>query len=128
MADVDEPYFLTPDETLESDHASLHLRVGLPARELARRVSVCLVPVGYIEFDPTFDGLGAVRAIAVGKFPVRLLTGEPGFAAALEIWMKRWRANIVSLPILPMTLPRRRRCTDNRRLPNFNTGCCRHVR
>lgn len=88
VADVDEPYFLTPDQTLESDHASLRLRVGLPARELARRVSVCLVPVRYIEFDPTLDGLGAVRAIAVGKFPVRLLTGEPGFAAALVSWIE----------------------------------------
>ena len=88
VADVDEPYFLGPDDTVEAEQASLRLRVGLPARELARRVPVCLVPVRYIEQDPTLAGLGVVRAIVVAKIPVRLLTGEPGFAVALANWVE----------------------------------------
>ena len=58
VADVDEPYFLGPGDRFETAQASLRLRVGIPARELARQASVCLVPVRYIEFDPTLAGLG----------------------------------------------------------------------
>jgi glycosyltransferase involved in cell wall biosynthesis len=88
VADVDEPYFLAPEDTLETGQASLRLRVGIPARELARRVPVCLVPIGYIESDPTLAGLGVVRAIAVGKFPVSLLIREPALGSALVSWIE----------------------------------------
>ena len=88
LANVDEIYFLVPDDAVEAEQASLRLRVGLPARELARRVPVCLVPVRYIEHDPTLAELGVVRAIVVAKLPVRLLSGEPGLAAALADWVE----------------------------------------
>ncbi|HXD52409.1 MAG TPA: hypothetical protein VN689_10985, partial [Burkholderiales bacterium] len=83
-----EPCFLGPDDTLDTAQASLRLRVGIPARELARRVPVCLVPIGYIESDPTLAGLGVVRAIAVGKLPVRLLIHEPAVGFALVKWIE----------------------------------------
>ena len=88
IADIDEPVFLGPGETLESAQASMRLRVAIPARELARRYSVCLVPIDYVVSDPTLAGLGTVRAIVVGKTPVIFFTERPERAEALVSWVE----------------------------------------
>jgi hypothetical protein len=88
ITNVNDLYFVTPDETLESEQASVRLRVGLPARELARRVPVYLLPIDYIEKDPTLSGLGTPRAIVVGKPPVRFFTQKPDRATPLIDWVE----------------------------------------
>lgn len=85
---VEQPHFLTSGETLESDQASMRLRVGLPARELARRFAVCLVPVDYVQQDPAFARLGTVRAVVVGKLPVRFFTQQRERALAFAQWIE----------------------------------------
>lgn len=88
IVDVDEISFVGPDETLDSDQASMRLRVGIPARELARRIPVCLVPIDYVAKDPTLAALGTVRGIVVGKAPVRFFVQERERARALVSWVE----------------------------------------
>jgi hypothetical protein len=83
---VELPHFLAPGEHLESAQASVRLRVAVPASELARRVSVCLVPPEYLGRDPALASLGAVSATVIGKQPVSFSTGEPQSAEALVRW------------------------------------------
>lgn len=86
MTFVDEPRFLAQNDTLQSDQASMRLRVGLPARELARRYRVCLVPISYIEQDPTLARLGKVRAVVIGKLPVNFFLSQADRARRLLDW------------------------------------------
>jgi hypothetical protein len=88
VTSVDAPHFLAPDEILESDQASMRLRVGLPARELARSYRVCLVPISYIEQDPALVRLGKVRAIVVGKLPVSFFLSQEPRARGLLSWVE----------------------------------------
>jgi hypothetical protein len=88
VVDVEEPYFLGTGERFESNQASMRLRVAIPARELARRVSVCLVPIDYFAGDPRLSALGTVRAIVVGKAPVRFFAEQPQRADALVSWVE----------------------------------------
>lgn len=85
---VDAPHFLAPDERLASDQASMRLRVGLPARELAHRRRVCLVPIDYLERDPGLERLGTVRAIVVGKPPVSFFIEQEPRARSLLEWIE----------------------------------------
>lgn len=88
VTSIDAPHFLQQHETLESDQASMRLRVGLPARELARRYRVCLVPVSYVDRDPTLASLGNVRAVVVGKLPVSFFTGNPERVLPFVDWIE----------------------------------------
>ena len=80
---------LAPHETLESDQASMRLRVGIPARELAQTLPVYLVPPAYCDRDPTLAGLGRVLGIIVGKQPVSFYTGRASEAERLLGWIER---------------------------------------
>lgn len=88
ITQVEEPHFLAPGEKLEADQASMRLRVGAPARELARRSAVCLIPVDYVQQDPDLTRLGTVRAVAVGKLPVRFFTQQRERALAFVEWIE----------------------------------------
>jgi hypothetical protein len=85
---IDEPHFLQDGERFESDQASMRLRVGIPARELARDASVWLVPVDYVRTDPGLARLGSPSAVVVGKFPVRFFTESRERATALIEWIE----------------------------------------
>lgn len=85
---IDQPHFLQDGENLQSDQASMRLRVGIPARELARNIPVWLVPVDYTRADPELTRLGNPSALAVGKLPVRFFTGERERATALMQWIE----------------------------------------
>lgn len=86
VTSIAAPHCLAPGETLESDQASMRLRVGIPARELAHRVPVWLVPPDYLRADPELARLGAARAIVLGKVPVRFVTQDPVRAMDLAAW------------------------------------------
>ena len=66
----------------------MRLRVGIPARELARRIPVCLVPVDYVHTDPALAELGKVCAIVVSKLPVSFFAGASARSAALLDWIE----------------------------------------
>ena len=85
---VPEPHFVTPRETLDADQASMRLRVGIPAGQLARSRRVCLVPVEYVERDPSLAALGRVQAIVVGKLPVSFFVQHATRAQALLDWVE----------------------------------------
>jgi hypothetical protein len=85
---LEQPHFLEKGQILESDQASMRLRVGVPAQELAKRLQVCLVPVEHVRHDPELKTLGKVRAIAVGKQPVRFFAQERERAMALLEWVE----------------------------------------
>ena len=85
---VEQAHFLTADQNFESDLASMRLRVGLPARELAKRVPVCLVPLDHVRYDPALTSLGDVSAIVVGKCPVSFFTQQRERANALVEWIE----------------------------------------
>src|SRR6185503_5553599 len=80
---IEQPHFLQDGESFGSDQASMRLRVGIPARELARNVPVWLVPVDYVRSDPELTRLGNPSALVVGKLPVRFFTGARDRATAL---------------------------------------------
>jgi len=80
---------LAPHETVESDQASMRLRVGVPARQLAQTLPVYLVPPAYCDSDPTLAGLGGVRGVIVGKQPVSFYTGRASEAERLLGWIER---------------------------------------
>jgi hypothetical protein len=88
LTSIEEPHFLAEGEIFESDQASMRLRVGIPAAQLARRFPVWLVPVDYVQQDPTLARLGTPRALVVGKLPVRFFTEEPRRAFALIDWIE----------------------------------------
>jgi hypothetical protein len=85
---ISAPHFVAPGERLDSDQASVRLRVGVPARELARTRRVCLVPLDYVLRDPALSGLGCVSATVIGKLPVRFFTEEAQRAEALLEWIE----------------------------------------
>jgi len=91
VADVEEARFLAPGDAIAASQASLRLRVGIPATRLRRTVPVCLLPLEFIEQDPTLETLGEPRAIVIGKFPVRRIAGEPARFAALLRWIEESR-------------------------------------
>jgi len=66
----------------------MRLRLGLPARELAKRVPVCLVPLDHVRRDPSLASLGKVQAVVIGKLPVRFFTQERERATALLDWIE----------------------------------------
>lgn len=88
LTQVEEPHLLTEGEILESDQASMRLRVGIPAAQLARQFPVWLVPVDYVQQDPTLARLGTPRALVLGKLPVRFFTQERQRASALVEWIE----------------------------------------
>lgn len=85
---VEAPHFLAAGESLNSDMASMRLRVGVPAQELAKKIPVGLIPIGYLRNDPGLATLGRVRAIVVGKQPVRFFTQERDSASELLDWVE----------------------------------------
>src|SRR5688572_21937833 len=85
---IEQPHFLSEGESFGSDQASMRLRVGIPARELARSVPVWLVPVDYVRSDPQLTRLGNPSALVVGKLPVRFFTGARDRATALVEWIE----------------------------------------
>jgi hypothetical protein len=89
ISNVDTVYRFSPDDTLESAQASMRLRVGIPARELARRVPVFLLPLDYLEDDPELTRLGIPHAIVVGKAPARFFVEDADAAHALVEWVEK---------------------------------------
>ena len=71
VTNVDSVQRVNPDCAYDSGIASTRLRVLIPARELARRVPVWLVPLDTFIADPTLARLGRAGAIIIGKLPVR---------------------------------------------------------
>jgi len=88
LTPVDAPHLLTEGEILESDQASMRLRVGIPAAQLALRFPVWLVPVDYVQQDPMLSRFGRARAVVLGKLPVRFFTQERPRASALVKWIE----------------------------------------
>ncbi len=86
IANIEGPHFLVQGDRVESDQASLRLRVSIPARELLRRAPVCLIPLAYVEQYPKLSALGTVRAIVIGKFPVEMMMRNPQRFLALADW------------------------------------------
>ena len=80
---VDRSYAIEPHQNLESEQASMRLRVGIPARELARSAKTWLVPLDYFARDPDLQALGAVGALVIGKLPVSFFTGQAAAAGRL---------------------------------------------
>jgi len=71
VVQVEAPTRVNPDEAYDSSIASTRLRVIAPARQLARRVPVWLVPLEEFLRDPALSGLGNVGAVVVGKLPTQ---------------------------------------------------------
>jgi hypothetical protein len=93
VSNVDAVYRFSPGDMLESAQASMRLRVGIPAHELARRLPVFILPLTYIQDDPDFTYLGSPHAIVVGKAPARF---SPSARILPQHWWsgsKKWRAN-----------------------------------
>src|SRR5688572_15734269 len=88
LTSIDAPCFLEPGQVFEADLASMRLRVGIPAAQLAQRTGVWLLPTGYVRGDPGCAKLGRARALVVGKQPVRFFTTEPDNARALIEWIE----------------------------------------
>ncbi len=84
---VDAPHFIAPNNMLEGT-ASMRLRVGLPARELARSHNVWLVPIDYHEHDPELARLGRVRAVVLGKLTINFFLTEEQRAIRLLDWLE----------------------------------------
>src|SRR6186713_2880441 len=63
LTSIDAPCFLEPGQVFEADLASMRLRVGIPAAQLAERTGVWLLPTGYVRSDPTCAKLGRARAL-----------------------------------------------------------------
>lgn len=64
---VDAPRQVNPDKPYFSNIASTRLRVLIPARQLARRVPVWMVPLQELARRPDLGHLGRPRAIVLGK-------------------------------------------------------------
>jgi hypothetical protein len=71
VTSVEVPKQVNPDKPYFSNIASTRLRVLIPARQLARRVPVWLVPFEEVARHPDLAQLGRPGAIVLGK-----LTGE----------------------------------------------------
>jgi glycosyltransferase involved in cell wall biosynthesis len=89
VSNVDTVYRISPGDMLESAQASMRLRVGIPARELSRRLPVFLVPLTYVEDDPDLTELGTPHGIVVGKAPARFFAERADTAAALVKWVEQ---------------------------------------
>ena len=89
ISNVDKVYRFSPDDMLESAQASMRLRVGIPARELARRVPVFLLPLDYLAEDPELIRLGIPHAVVVGKAPARFFVEHAAAAHALAEWVEK---------------------------------------
>ena len=86
---IDTPHFLDETEVFESDQASMRLRIGIPARELARTAPVWLLPVDLVQRDPELREFGTPSALVIGKLPVRFFTAARDRATALIEWIER---------------------------------------
>ena len=86
LANVDKARELDPADRLESDQASLRLRVWIPALHLLQRVPVHLVPLDYMQSDPQLASLGDVRVIVIGKFSVATILKQQDRFDALADW------------------------------------------
>lgn len=64
----------------------MRLRVGIPARELARHVPVWLASVESVITLGDFGGIRDVGAIVIGKLPVSFYTGDAMRAERLVAW------------------------------------------
>ena len=71
VTNVDRAQRVDPVGVYDSAIASTRLRVLIPARELARRVPVWLVPFEAFIADPSLSSLGRAGAIVIGKLTVR---------------------------------------------------------
>lgn len=56
-----------PQDAIDSDLASARLRVIIPARELARRFPVWLVPLAELIEHPRLEHMGRPHAVVIGK-------------------------------------------------------------
>lgn len=86
VADVEEVCTLSATDRLDSDQASLRLRVWIPALQLVQRVPVHLVPLDYLQADPELASLGDVRVIVIGKFSVATILKQQDRFDALADW------------------------------------------
>ena len=80
---VEAPKQVDPDKPYFSNIASTRLRVLIPARQLARRVPVWLVPMAELMRRPDLGHLGQAGAIVLGKLSTRDLVANKEHLAAL---------------------------------------------
>lgn len=78
VADVAQRRRLAPEDQLHSDLASARLRLAIPARQLAGRIPVWLVPFGEFIERPRLDHLGRAHAVVVGKLSSREVVEREG--------------------------------------------------
>jgi hypothetical protein len=73
---IEAPKQVDPDKPYFSNIASTRLRVLIPARQLARRVPVWLVPMAELMRRPDLGHLGQAGAIVLGKLSTRDLVAN----------------------------------------------------
>jgi len=80
---VDRATRVNQTDVYSSDTASLRLRALIPARQLAKRVPVWLVPLEDFVRDPELSKFGRAGAIVISKLPVPNILRRPGLLPEL---------------------------------------------